>query len=54
VAQQAVYSGEGGFPAWVWMPAAVAVAGPVWWLVTLSTSGRTPYDRWSGARVLPR
>jgi hypothetical protein len=29
-------------------------AGPVWWLVTLSTSGRTPYDRWSGARVVPR
>ncbi len=52
VAQQAVYSGEGGFPAWVWVPAAVAAAGPVWWLAMLFTSGRTPYDRWVGARVL--
>jgi len=54
VAQQAAYSAEAGFPVWVWIPAAVAAAGPVWWVVTLLTSGRTPYDRWSGARVLPR
>lgn len=29
----------------------VAVAGPVWWLATMFTRGRTPYDRWAGARV---
>lgn len=52
VAQQAAYSGAGGFPAWVWIPAAVAAAGPVWWLASLFRSGRTPYDRWAGARVV--
>jgi RDD family len=51
VAQQAAFSGEGGFPAWVWGPAAVALVGPVWWLVAMFASGRTPYDRWTSARV---
>lgn len=51
VAQQAAFSGAGGFPAWVWMPAAVATAGPACWLVSLYSSGTTPYDRWAGARV---
>jgi len=52
VAQQAVFSGEGGFPAWVWGPAIVALAGPVWWLVSIIATGRAPYDRWALARVL--
>jgi len=51
VAQQAAYSGDGDFPAWLWIPAAVAAGGPVWWLVSLFTSGRTPYDRWADARI---
>jgi RDD family len=51
LAQQAVFSGEGGFPAWVWGPAAVAFVGPVWWLVAMFATGRTPYDRWTAARV---
>ena len=51
LAQQAAFSGEGGFPAWVWMPAAVALVGPVWWLVAMFATGRTPYDRWASARV---
>jgi RDD family len=51
LAQQAAFSGEGGFPAWVWGPAAVALVGPVWWLVAMFTTGRTPYDRWTSARV---
>lgn len=29
----------------------VAVAGPVWWLATMFTRGRTRFDRWAGARV---
>jgi hypothetical protein len=45
------FSGEGGFPAWVWGPAAVALVGPVWWLVAMFATGRTPYDRWTSARV---
>ncbi len=52
VAQQAAFAGDGGFLAWVWGPAVVAVVVPLWWLVTLIATGRTPYDRWVGARVV--
>ena len=52
VAQQAAFSGEAGFQAWVWGPAAVALVGPVWWLVAMISTGRTPYDRWVSARVV--
>lgn len=51
VAQQAAFSGEGGFPSWVWGPAIVALAAPVWWFVAMMATGRTPYDRWALARV---
>jgi hypothetical protein len=51
VAQQAAFSGEGGFPAWVCGPATVALVGPIWWLVAMFATGRTPYDRWTSARV---
>lgn len=51
LAQQAVFSGDGGLPAWVWGPAAVALVGPVWWLVAMFATGRTPYDRLTSARV---
>jgi len=51
VAQQAAFSGEAGFPLWVWGPATVAFVGPIWWLIVMSTTGRTPYDRWAFARV---
>jgi hypothetical protein len=51
LAQQAAFSGEGGFPAWVLGPAAVALVGPVWWLVAMFVTGRTPYDRWTSAMV---
>ena len=52
VAQQAAFAGDGGFAAWVWGPAVLAVVVPLWWLVTLVAMGRTPYDRWVGARVV--
>ena len=51
LAQQAAFSGEAGFPAWVWGPATVALVGPLWWLVAMIATGRTPYDRWASARV---
>jgi len=51
VVWQAVFSGEEGFPAWVWGPVTIAFVGPVWWLVAIITAGRTPYDRWASARV---
>lgn len=51
VAQQAAFSGEGGFSGWVWGPVALAFLGPAWWLGALAARGRTPYDRWSRSRV---
>lgn len=51
VAQQAAFSGEGGFATWVWGPAVIAVAGPTWWLAAMIAKGRTPYDRWASALV---
>lgn len=51
LAQQAAFSGEAGLPAWAWGPAAVALVGPVWWLVAMFATGRPPYDRWASAQV---
>ena len=51
VAQQAVFSGDEGVPAWVWGPVIVAFGGPAWWLIAMMATGRTPYDRWAAARV---
>src|SRR5262245_10491307 len=48
---QSRFAGEAGFPAWAWGPAILAFVGPVWWLVALFGTGRTPYDRWAFARV---
>ena len=42
LAQQAAFSGEGGFPAWVWGPAIVALVGPLWWLVAIVVRVGTP------------
>ena len=53
VAQQAVFSGETGVPTWVWGAAIVAFGGPAWWLIAMMATGRTPYDRWASARVVP-
>jgi len=50
VAQQAAFSGEGGFP-WLCGPTIVALVGPVWWLVAMIATGRTPYDRLASAQV---
>jgi hypothetical protein len=51
VTWQSFFLGEEGFPAWLWGPATIAFAGPVWWLASLIGTGRTPYDRWAFARV---
>ena len=52
VAQQAISAGDGGFPAWLRGPAIVAVGVPLWWLVSLIATGRTPYDRWTDVQVV--
>lgn len=54
VAQQAAHSGAEGFAMWVWGAAIVALAAPVWWLITMIATGWTPYDRWASARVARR
>jgi uncharacterized RDD family membrane protein YckC len=51
VAHQAAFSGEAGIPAWVWVPAMIALAGPLWWLAAMVAGGRTPYDHWASAKV---
>jgi uncharacterized RDD family membrane protein YckC len=51
VAWQSFFSGEEGLPAWLWGPATIAFAGPVWWLVAIIATGRAPYDRWASAWV---
>jgi uncharacterized RDD family membrane protein YckC len=51
VTWQGFFSGEEGLPAWVLGPATIAFVGPVWWLVAIIATGRTPYDRWASARV---
>lgn len=40
-----------GLPYWVWLPAAIALVVPLWWLFSMFATGRTPYDRLSGSRV---
>lgn len=52
VAQQAAFSGDADLPPWVWAPATVSFVGPLVWVITMFTAGRTPYDRWSGAQVI--
>lgn len=51
LAQQATFSGEGGLAAWVWVPAAIALIGPVFWVAGIVVTGRAPYDYLARARV---
>jgi len=51
VAHQAIFAEGGPVPPWVWGAAVIAYAGPIWWIVALFVSGRTPYDRWASARI---
>jgi uncharacterized RDD family membrane protein YckC len=51
VAQQAVFSGEGGFPAWVYVPMLLSFLLPLWWVGSIVARGHAPYDHWAGARV---
>ena len=51
LAQQAVFSDEQGLPIWTLVPATIAFAGPLVWLIELFRTGRTPYDRISASQV---
>ena len=52
VAHQAALAGEGDFPGWLWGPVVIAVIVPLWWGTALFATGDTPYDRWTGVRVV--
>lgn len=51
VAQQAIFSGDGGVPAWVYLPMLLSFLLPLWWVVSIIFRGSAPYDRWVGASV---
>ncbi len=51
VAHQAIFAGEEAPPTWVWAAAAGAIVVPLWWLIGLIATGRTPYDRWTSTQV---
>ena len=51
VAQQSFYSTGAEFSTWLWLPAFFALGLPVLWIISLLTSGMTPYDRLSQSRV---
>lgn len=51
LAHRAALEGDGDLPVWLWVPAAIAAAGSIWWLAALFLTGETPYDRWTGVRV---
>lgn len=54
VAHQAVFSSDAGMPGWIVPVMVVAFGGPLLWLIELFRTGRTPYDRISGATVTLR
>lgn len=51
VANQAIFAADTAPPMWVWLAAAAAMGVPVWWLIYLFATGRTPYDRWTSTQV---
>jgi uncharacterized RDD family membrane protein YckC len=54
VAHQAVFSGGETMATWVWAPAALALAGPVAWVVGIVVTERAPHDYLTGTRVARR
>jgi len=51
VAQQGMFSGDGGFAGWVYIPMLLSFLLPLWWVNSILFSGAAPYDRWTGVRV---
>lgn len=52
VANQAAFSGDAGVAHWVYGPMIVAFVLPLWWIVSIFSSGRAPYDRASSTHVV--
>lgn len=51
MAQHAFYSDNNAFPIWLWGPALISMIGPLWWAMSIFTSGDAPYDRWTDVKV---
>jgi len=52
VAHHATLGSDGG-EIWLWGLLLLSVLGIGWWLGALFLRGRTPYDQWVGACVVP-
>ena len=52
VAQQSYYAGEGGVPAWLYLPMFLSMALPLWWITALFRRNQAPYDVFAGSVVL--
>lgn len=52
VANQAAFSGDAGVSLWVYGPMTVAFVLPLWWIVSIFSTGRAPYDRASSTHVV--
>ena len=52
VAHRMMAAGEEGPPLWLLGCSILAMTGPLWWVFALRMQGMTPYDRWSGSRVV--
>lgn len=52
VANQAIFSSTGGFPAWVYVPMFFAFAMPLWWIMSIYFRGSSPYDLITNTRIV--
>ena len=53
VAHQAYHAEGSSFPLWLYVPGALSMMLPLWWLAGLFRSGYTPYDRATRSVVVP-
>jgi uncharacterized RDD family membrane protein YckC len=52
VANQAAFSGDAGVALWVYGPMTLALVLPLWWIVSIFSTGQAPYDRVSSTHVV--
>lgn len=53
VAHHAIHTADAAPPAWLYVPMALSMALPIWWVLALFRGGRTPYDRAGQCAVVP-
>ena len=52
VANQFVFSDDAEIATWVYGPMVISFIFPLWWIVSIFSTGRTPYDRASCTQVV--